>query len=357
MTIPLNRVDPTDGVILNTEMPYRDLKPEIQKSLEIGVEVKFFQNRLGFEATWYNIDNLNEFLRLQAPSGSGYTTYFVNVGHIQNKGTEIVLNASPVSTGNFSWELNLNYSRNKNKIVKLDPSLKGRFNPDGGGEGFDMYIAEGGSIGDIYVNAFKRDDATGEIIYNDNNLPTIDEQEKKMGSANPDFFLGLSNTIKYKDLSLSFLIDSKFGGVFVDMTEGWYDQYGLSKRSADAREKGGVEISGVKSDGTPVRATVDPRSYYTCIGGRASFVEPYVYDATNIRLRQVILTYELRMKKYHSLFDSAFFSVIGQNLFFFYRKAPFDPDNTISTGINTQSVESFSLPPTRSIGFNVVLNF
>ena len=357
MTIPLNKVDPTDGIILNTEMPYRDLKPEIQKSLEIGAEVKFFQNRLGFEATWYNIDNLNEFLRLGAPSGSGYTTYFVNVGHIQNKGMEIVFNANPVSSSNLSWTINLNYSKNNNKIVKLDPSLKGRFNPDGGGEGFDMYIAEGGSIGDIYVNAFKRDDATGKVIYDDSNLPSMSEQEKKMGSANPDFFLGLNNTIIYKDFSLSFLIDSKFGGVFVDMTEGWYDQYGLSKRSADARDKGEVKISGVKADGTPVTAYVDPRSYYTRIGGRASIIEPYVYDATNIRLRQVIFTYNLKLKKYHLLFDNAFFSVVGQNLFFFYRKAPFDPDNTISTGINTQSVESFSLPPTRSIGFNVVLNF
>ena len=162
-----------------------------------------------------------------------------------------------------------------------------------------------------------------------------------MGSANPDFFLGLNNTIIYKDFSLSFLIDSKFGGVFVDMTEGWYDQYGLSKRSADARDKGEVKISGVKADGTPVTAYVDPRSYYTRIGGRASIIEPYVYDATNIRLRQVIFTYNLKLKKYHLLFDNAFFSVVGQNLFFFYRKAPFDPDNTISTGINTQSVESF----------------
>ena len=92
------------------------------------------------------------------------------MGHIQNKGMEIVFNANPVSSSNLSWTINLNYSKNNNKIVKLDPSLKGRFNPDGGGEGFDMYIAEGGSIGDIYVNAFKRDDATGKVIYDDSNF-------------------------------------------------------------------------------------------------------------------------------------------------------------------------------------------
>ena len=109
--------------------------------------------------------------------------------------------------------------------------------------------------------------------------------------------------------------------------------------------------------GTPVSATVDAKSYYTRIGGRNSFVEPYVYDATNIRMRQVVLTYDLNLKPYHILFDNVNISLVGHNLFFFYLPAPFDPDNTISTGINSQSVENFCLPPTRSMGFNFRFNF
>jgi TonB-linked SusC/RagA family outer membrane protein len=357
MTIPLNKVDPVDGIILNTEMPYRDLKPEIQHSLEIGAELKLFGNRIGFDATFYLINNLDEFLRLEAPAGSGYTTYFINPGHIRNKGIEIIFEASPFDSENLKWKTSINYSKNSNKIIKLDPSLKGRFNPDGGGEGFDMFIAEGGSIGDIYVNAYQRDDATGKIILDDSNLPTMAVQEKLIGSANPDFSIGWNNTITCKNFSFSFLIDCKFGGKFVDMTEAWYDQAGLSVRSADARDAGGVEVSGMKADGTPVTTIVDAKSYYTRIGGRAGFVEPYVYDATNVRLRQVIFTYNLNLKKRRLLIENASFSLSGQNLFFFFRKAPFDPDNTISTGINTQSVESFSLPPTRSVGFNIVLNY
>jgi TonB-linked SusC/RagA family outer membrane protein len=356
MTIPLNSVDPTDGVVLNTEMPYRDLKPEIQISLEIGAELKMFSNRISFEATWYNINNLDEFLRLAAPAGSGYTTYFVNLGHIRNKGIEIVLETIPVE-GKFTWKTKVNYAANKNRILELDPSLKGRFNPDGGGEGFDMFMAEHGSVGDIYVNAFNRNETNGEIIYDESNLPTKANQEKLVGSANPDFSIGWNNTLSFGNLSLNFLIDGKFGGKFVDMTEAWYDQYGLSERSARARDAGGVNIKGVKEDGTPLNTTIDAKSYYTRIGGRAGILEPYVYDATNVRLRQVSLTYYLNTEKFNVFFENVSFSLIGQNLLFFYRKAPFDPDNTISTGINTQSVESFCPPTTRSFGFNVAVNF
>jgi hypothetical protein len=299
---------------------------------------------------------MDEFLKLAAPAGSGYTSYYVNAGQIRNTGAEITAFIVPVQTTSLTWKSDINFSKNNNEIIKLDPALKGKYNPDGGGEGYDMTIVEGGSLGDIYVNAFDRD-ASGNIIYDNDNLPVMAKQEKLIGSANPDFALGWNNNISYKNFTLSFLIDGKFGGKFVDMTEAWYDGFGLSKRSAIARDENGVKVTGVKADGTAVSATVDAKKYYNRIGGRGSFVEPYVYDATNIRLRQLVLTYNLSLKKYNILFDNASVSFVGQNLFFFYREAPFDPDNTISTGINTQSVENFCLPPTRSFGFNIKLNF
>ncbi len=357
MTIPMNTVSAKSGIVLNTEMPFRELKPETQKSLELGAEIRLFENRFGFDATYYHIDNINEFLKLAAPSGSGYTTYFVNAGHIRNKGVELTASVFPVKTNNISWKSDINFSKNVNKIIKLDPTLKGKYTPEGGGEGYNMTITENGSIGDIYVNAFLRDTITGQIILDNDNLPVLDQEQKLIGSANPDFALGWNNTIAYKNISFSFLIDGKFGGKFVGMTEAWYDGFGLSKRSADARDAGGTQVTGVREDGTPVSATVDAQNYYTRIGGRNSFVEPYVYDATNIRLRQAVLTYNIALKKYHMFIDNASISLVGQNLFFIYREAPFDPDNTISTGINTQSVENFSLPPTRSYGFNIKLNF
>lgn len=356
MTTPENSVDPVNGIKLNTQIPYRTLRPEMQKSLEFGAEMRFLDSRIGLEATFYDINNTNEFLPLTAPAGSGYTTYFVNAGEIRNKGTEVTLTLVPLKNKSFSWESSFNYSLNRNKIVKLDPTLKGQYSNNQGGEGYDMTIVEGGSIGDIYVTAFKRDSGKN-IILDAGNLPEKDQTPYKIGSANPDFTLGWNNTLKYKNFTMSFLIDSKFGGKFVDMTEAWYDGFGLSHRSADARDAGGVNVTGVSESGTPISATVDAKSYYTRIGGRNSFVEPYVYDATNIRMRQLVLTYDLYLLPYHIFFENVTISVIGHNLFFFYLPAPFDPDNTISTGINSQSVENFCLPPTRSIGFSFRFNF
>ncbi|HEX3008410.1 MAG TPA: hypothetical protein VHO90_12440 [Bacteroidales bacterium] len=188
-------------------------------------------------------------------------------------------------------------------------------------------------------------------------MPQKADEEKFIGSANPDYTLGWNNTIDYKNLTFSFLIDGKFGGKFVDMSEAWYDSRGVSQRSADARDRGGVLVSGVDAAGKAVSTTVETKAYYQSVGGRGNIVEPYVYDATNVRLRQVVISYNLNVQKYKILFNNINISLVGRNLFFFHRPAPFDPDNTISTGINSQSVENFSLPPTRSIGFNVKFNF
>jgi outer membrane receptor protein involved in Fe transport len=356
MTVPLNTVSSKLGTISNGEMPYKELKPEMQKSLELGLELRFFKNRAGLEATYYHIDNMDEFLNIVAPIGSGWDTYFINAGQIRNKGVEFTAFVIPVKNDVLTWKSDINFSKNSNEIVKLDPSLTGLYKLSGGGEGYFMAVTKGGSIGDIYVNAYDRD-AKGNIIFDDENLPVMKNGEKLIGSANPDFALGWNNNISYKNFTLSFLIDGKFGGKFVDMTEAWYDSYGLSKRSANARDENGVKVVGVKADGTPVSTTVNAKSYYTRIGGRASFVEPYVYDATNIRLRQLVFSYNISLKKYNILIDNASLSFVGQNLFFFYRDAPYDPDNTISTGNGDQSVENFCLPPTRSFGFNIKLNF
>jgi TonB-linked SusC/RagA family outer membrane protein len=357
-TVPLNTVSQGGGTVYKTQEPLNTLKPELQKNLELGAEMKFLDTRVGFEATYYYIDNTNEFLRLLAPKGSGFQYYFANLGEFTNKGFEVTLTIIPLKSKNLTWKSDINYATNKNKILKLDPTLNGVFALDGGGDGFDMKLKEGGSIGDLYINKMLRDSVNGKLILNDSNLPQLDPKGTKyVGSTNHDFSLSWNNTVTYKNLSLSFLIDGKFGGKFVDASEAWYDQRGVSQRSADARNAGSITVIGENSAGTPVLAKVSPKDYYKAIGGRGNQLETYTYDATNVRLRQVAITYNLNLARYHILIENASFSLIGRNLLFFYRPAPFDPDNSISTGINSQSVENFSLPPTRSIGFNIKLNF
>lgn len=354
-TNPLNTVS-RDGVGLNKEKPFTELKPESQYSLELGLETRFFNNRLGLDATWYRIDNKNQFIPLDAPQGSGYTRYYVNAGHIQNKGYELTIYASPIKTSNFIWKTEINYSQNKNKVIELSPDLTGRFNLGGGGDGFDMFIEKGGSVGDIYVNAFKRD-AQGNLILSDDGVPIRDMNSKKIGNANPKMMLGWNNTINYKKFSFSFLIDSKIGGKCVSMSEAFYDQYGVSQRTADARDRGGVQVVGVKTDGTVFSGIVSAQKYYTGIAGRDGILEAYVYDATTIAFRQMAFAYSLNFKKHNYLAENVTLSVFAQNLFFIYKKAPFDPDLTIGTGNGIQSVESFCLPATRSIGLSMKINF
>ena len=140
------------------------------------------------------------------------------------------------------------------------------------------------------------------------------------------------------------------------MTQSYLDRNGVTKATADARDAGGVYVSGVMQDGTPWSGMVDAKTYYTGIGGRDGIMEKYVYDATNIRLRKCILGYTFAVPAARASKMFLNLSLVGTNLLFLYKKAPGDPNTTISMGNGTQSVENFGLPPTRSFTFNVKLD-
>ena len=139
----------------------------------------------------------------------------------------------------------------------------------------------------------------------------------------------------------------------MSITEAMNDLYGVSEVSAEARDNGGVDIAAQYEDGTPVQGKLDAQTFYTTVGGRAGITEYYMYDATNIRLAELTLGYNFKLKsKTISQLKLAF---VGRNLFFFMNKAPFDPDISMSTGTSMQGVEVFALPSTRSLGLNLIL--
>lgn len=331
------------------------LKPEMVDNFEAGMELKLFNNRLGVDITGYQIENRNQYLQLQAPTGSGYTNYFVNAGDIRTRGTEITFNATPLKNRDFAWNTLINYSNTHNTILTLSNQLNGYYTLPGGGEGYDMKVVKGGSMGDIYVTAYERD-AKGDIILDNDHIPIAAVDEKKIGNANPNWMLGWNNNFNYKNFNLSFLIDGKFGGKFVSMTQAYLDANGVTKATADARDAGGVYVSGVMTDGTVWSGMVDAKDYYTGVGGRNGIMEKYVYDATNVRLRKVVLGYTVNSKRNNRLIKDVTLSLVASNLLFLYKKTPGDPNTTISIGNGTQSVENFELPPTRSFTFNVKVN-
>ncbi|MEY4551938.1 MAG: hypothetical protein RL099_266 [Bacteroidota bacterium] len=357
---PWNRINaaggPTGigGIGRNTQVPFTNLKPEIIEGTEFGLEMKMFKNKIGVDFTVYKDVSTNQFLSLAAPSGSGFTSYFVNAGRIENQGFEFTLDAQVVSTSNFSWKSSVNVSRNTNKIVELIASNP-NYQVGGNDEGFASVIRAGGSFNDLWIHKFARD-ASGRIILNPTTgAPTRAALQEKVGNVNPDFLLGWNNNFTYNNWFASVLVQGKFGGVAFSKTEAFLDSYGASARTGEFRDKGGMPINAVQN-GNPV-STIDPAVFFSAVGDRNGIMEPYLFSRTNVRVGQLVLGYNLKSNNAKSLIKEANFSLVGRNLFFLFKEAPFDPEQAMSTGNGMQSNDVFGLPATRSYGVNVKFTF
>lgn len=337
----VNRVGPIPGTVL---------QPETSKSLEVGLDFRTLNNRLSADLAYYRTNTINQFIRISAPAGSGFSQYLVNAGNVQNSGIEAFISYDVVESNDFNWNMGLNFSRNRNEIITLHEALDNGtfFINDAGVNSYAMVIKEGSQFGDIYGRKFERD-ADGNIVVEGGAPKPADGALEYLGNPNPDFLAGLSNTLTYKGVTLKFLIDGRFGGQVMSVTEALLDEFGVSQRTADARDAGGVDVNGTM---------LDAEAYYTTIGGRSGITEAYMYDATNIRLRELSLGYSLPQDAVSGIgLSSARISLVGRNLFFFRNDAPFDPDVTFATGVGFQGVDVFSLPSTRSLGFNLSIGF
>lgn len=216
-----------------------------------------------------------------------------------------------------------------------------------------MVLKKGGQFGDIYGVAFDRD-AQGRIIVDADGNPTKKDGYFNLGNANPNFMAGLNNEITIKGVNVRFLIDGRFGGKVMSITQSMLDLFGVSQESADARDAGGVTINAATKDGVAV-TKMDAKKYYSAVGGRNGITEAYMYDATNIRLRELSVGYTLPKSiiSGKGTIKNVKVNLIGRNLFFFTKKAPFDPDLTFSTGVGLQGVDVFSIPTTRSLGVSL----
>ena len=358
ITNPVSHIGAGGEIQISDVAPFEEMEPEMTNSIDIGTEWRFFKDRLGLVFSFYKTNTLNQFFKLSALSGDQYAYRYVNAGDIQNMGIELGINAVPAVTEYFQWKTNLNISCNRNKVLKLHDELSEfMYGPTSFSSTYAMKLVKGGSIGDIYGKAFLRDDQ-GKIIYETEGynagLPCVtgDGNTEKVGNANPLFLLGWNNVLSYKNMELSFLIDCRYGGEILSQTQADMDMYGVSQETADARKRGYVMLEGNKIENVK-------GFYKNVVGGRAGVTEYYMYDATNIRLRELSLSYSLPAKwlvKTRCL-KSAKVSFIARNLFFIYKKAPFDPDLILSTGNDNQGIEVFGMPTTRSLGFNVKCEF
>lgn len=337
--------------------------PEKSKSFEVGFDLGLFNHALDWDFTYYYTDLTNSYF-LAATTGGKQKP--VNTGSIRNQGFETTINYS-LYAGDWTWRTGLNVSFNDNKIKKTykdDQGNPAKMEQKIANGSVAVRYAEGGSYGDLYALDFKRNDDGSIYIDPATGVPTKSSTDwAYVGNMNSKWNLGWSNTIIWKDLSLYFLITGRFGGKFISLTESYLDYAGMSKRSADARlnaEKNNIVWTSpdgrVSKPGMYVQGTLVPvEDYYKTVGGNI-FATEYVYDATNIRMGEISLSYSFR-NLCKGFFKDITLSAVARNLFFFYKKAPTDPDIALSTANGLGAFDFFNMPAARSFGVNLKVEF
>ncbi len=355
----INSIDPVTGLVVNTVglLQGKKLVPEKSKSFETGVDMNVLNNRIRFNFTYYNTHTKNQFIKIAASLGSGYSQYLINAGDIRNEGIEMTLGFTPVKTSTVKWNADFNFTKNVNKVISLSKDLSNGvfFLNTQDANNYSMGLTVGGSFGDIYGKTFQRA-SNGAIIVDKNGKPFSNTGGLKfIGNPQPKFRLNMNNIISWKHFTFRFLIDGRFGGKVMSFTQAMNDMYGVSQATANARDNGGVTIKAQYANGTPYKGKLNARTFYTTVGGRAGITGYYMYDATNIRLREIAVGY--RFNIHSKVINNLKLSVVGRNLFFFMNNAPFDPDITMSTATSYQGVDVFGPPSTRSFGLNLSTSF
>ena len=332
-----------------------NLKNETIESWEVGLELRGFDNRLGMDVSYYRKDAKDQILKISVPAATGYRYKMINAGNIRNEGWEFALNATPVRNSNgFTWETLLNWSKNKNKIVKLTDETDRQILSDGTGIGFMQIVAEvGGSYGDMYGYGYERDE-NGNKVIGENGVPIRTNDMIYLGNNQPKWMLGWSNEFSYKNFHMGFLIDLNYGGDVYMGSIATGARFGNLKMTLDNRD--GIVVPGVTKEGAQNTVKITGQDYWAGING---ITEEWIYDATNARLREVSFGYTLpRTLLTKTPFTSVKASFVARNLFMIYHKTKgFDPEAGFSNSNKTQGVEFGSMPTMRSIGFNINVAF
>ncbi|WP_211217472.1 SusC/RagA family TonB-linked outer membrane protein [Segetibacter koreensis] len=359
----------------SSTLPIPELKPEIVKNLEFGVEARFASNRIGFTATYYKSNSTNQLLQVSLPVATGFAQQYINAGNIQNKGFELVVNGTPVKNRNFSWDVTFNLALNRSKVVALSDLVKIFYLGGGYGRSATPVIEEGKAYGDLL--AFKwATNAQGNRIVTPTNdsdatkggKPVLTAAQEYIGNFNPKETIGFTNTFNYKGFSLRVLMDGRIGGTMVSGTEMNLAFSGITDGTQYNRE-GGWNLGGVDADGKPVSKTIGAQDFWQIASGkRYGAGEFFAYDATSFRVREASLGYAIPVPA-AGFIKAAKLSVVARNLFWLYRgssildipgigkrKMWFDPDMSLGNG-NYQGVEYGTLPSTRSLGVNLQLTF
>lgn len=351
---------PFNGVLAFSSpstIPNLDLKPQNQVSYEVGTELRFLNNRVTLDFTYYNTNTQDQIVSLPLPQSTGFSAALKNAGSVRNNGVEIALGLVPLKSRDFKWNIDFNFAKN-NQTIDL-PSEITSYSLASGWSGLSIKAESGKSFG-IYGVAWLRDGAgnTGNIVIDPATGLRKTISDQRLGNMNPDWMGGINNTFTYKGASLSFLIDIRKGGVIYSNTVSSLRTSGLAKETL--LNRGNIFIdNGVVASGstfvpntTPVTSMQDYWSQYTTTNTEAN-----IFDASYVKLREVRLSYQLPSKFLQRIkfIKSAELGIEGRNLWIIHDNVPhIDPEaNFFGTESVAEGVEFNSVPSTRTLGFNM----
>jgi TonB-linked SusC/RagA family outer membrane protein len=351
MTFPLNGVS---GFTTSSRIGSNTLTPEFTTSYEFGTNLGFFNNAVSIDFTYFNSKSKNQIIDVAIPTSTGYNTFTTNVGQLDNNGFEALISATPVSTPSFKWDISLNYTRTRNKVISIAPGITSFPIPGSKFAGTIPSINVNEPYGIILGNK-NPTSPDGQFIINPATgtfAPAIASQ--KIANPNPDYLAGITNTFNYKGLVLSFLFDTQQGGDIVSFSAATYRGRGLLKEQAIDREQPRI-LPGViqQANGTftPNNIQIASQTYWQSFGTQT---DVSVFDATTYRLREVSLGYTIPKSMLGKLpFGNITFSLIGRNLFYWAPNSPIDPEVNTAGASNIRGLELQSAPNSRSYGFNL----
>ena len=357
----------TSASISGSTLYDENVRSELIKSWEAGFEVRFFNNRLGLDVAWYKSNATRQLLNLPMNSLSGFSQLKINAGDIQNQGWEVMLNATPIQTKDFNWDMSLNFSMNDNKIVELANGVDQYLL--GGYDNLKIYAQAGGNYGEIWGTTFtrvKEGQYKGKLLLNSSGLPQGNSEATKIGDQQADCLIGWTNTFSYKNFTLSFLIDARIGGEIFSGSNRLLQANGVAACTVKDGDRKPFVVDGViaNEDGSysPSTIEVDPQAYWNAITGSTGNLgigEANVYDATNVRLRNLSLNYVFPKKMLKNTpFQQVKLGVSCNNVWMIHSKLNgIDPESVFATNTNATGFENASSPTSRTFLFNVTLGF
>ena len=350
----------TLGRINGSSVPNPDLVPWEKDETEIGLDLRLFGSRLSLDVAYYQNETTKDIVNISTSVFSGYDSATANIGSLENKGIEFLISGTPIKTEDFSWNTSLNGSHNKSEVTATNNEGNPISLDEPRTQNARITHVVGEPFGLIVGVSYNRDDA-GNIIYDidSDGVPIAQEGErKKLGEGVAPLSLGWSNTFRYKDFSLGFLIDGKFGGQLLSGTNALGYSTGLHKATLEGRENG-LEVSGIDGDtGLPFTTTVAPEDLQTYYGRISRIAEEFVEDSDYIKFRELSIGYTLPEAMLEKTFiNSVSVSLIARNLFYISRSIDnVDPESTYNSG-NSQGLEYFGVPSTRNYGFSLNVKF